>query len=113
MANAGDLATRETVSELVLQPQSVLILGNNVGMTIKDLEVRIDRLVLQATAALKNVQEGAFGGMVLRSEEWAALRASGLAFIESTFGQEHSYYREFEKGMEHTTNLTGNMHLAF
>jgi hypothetical protein len=34
VANAGDLATRETVSELVLQPQSVLILGNNVGMTI-------------------------------------------------------------------------------
>lgn len=35
----------------------------------------------------------------MQAEEYAALRAAGLAFIESTFGREHSYYLEFKRAM--------------
>lgn len=60
-------------------------------MTLKDLQTRIDQLVVQANATLRNASGG-----YLRSGDWAALRAASLAFIESNFGQTHSYYREFD-----------------
>lgn len=66
-------------------------------MTLKDLEDRIDQLVLQAETALKHA--GTFQGSsarVMEPEEWTALRAAGLAFIESVFGRDHSYYGEYK-----------------
>jgi hypothetical protein len=33
----------------------------------------------------------------MKPEEWTGLRAAALAFIESTFGRQHSYYSEFDK----------------
>jgi hypothetical protein len=72
-------------------------------MTLKDLEIRIDQLVAQAEIALRNARATEYsGGPVLQQEEWAGLRAAGLAFIESTFGREHSYYGEFDKRLEST-----------
>lgn len=66
-------------------------------MTLKDLETRIDQLVAQAQTALSNsqVSPGSYSRAMI-PEQWTGLRAAGLAFIESTFGREHSYYREFD-----------------
>jgi hypothetical protein len=66
-------------------------------MTIKDLQTRIDQLVTKAETALANarIKEGS-STPSLQNEDWAGLRAAGLAFIESAFGREHSYYREFD-----------------
>jgi len=67
-------------------------------MTLKDIQTRIDQLVTQADAALKNARPLSPGDSPsLGSEEWAGLRAAALSFIESTFGCEHSYYREFDQ----------------
>jgi hypothetical protein len=69
-------------------------------VTIKDLETRIDQLIAQAEGALRNCHRAQHSSTpVMKSEEWTALRAAGLAFIESTFGRDHSYYREFDQKM--------------
>ena len=65
--------------------------------TIRDVEKRIDELVAQAQMAMNRVRSsGGSNFRALEAEDWAALRAAGLAFIEATFGREHSYYREFD-----------------
>lgn len=65
-------------------------------MNIDDLKIRIDELIRQAQIALRNVRQTQYSmGPVMQAEEWTALRAAGLAFIESTFGCDHSYYKEF------------------
>ncbi len=72
-------------------------------MNIKDLQVRIDQFVAKAEEALSHARPGQHSTTpALPSEEWAALRAAGLAFIEATFGSDHSYYREFDNGLENT-----------
>jgi hypothetical protein len=67
-------------------------------MTLSDLQFRIDQLVAQAQSALSNARiiPGS-NTRAMMAEEWTGLRAAGLAFIESTFGREQSYYREFDK----------------
>ena len=66
-------------------------------MTLKDLQTRIDQLVTKAETALANARSrGDSSTPSLAGEDWASLRAAGLSFIESAFGREHSYYREFD-----------------
>ena len=82
-------------------------------MTLKDLEIRIDQLVAQAETALRNARTTEYsGGPVMQSAEWARLRAAGLAFIESTFGREHSYYREFDTRLVDTWESSGKYALG-
>ena len=86
-------------TEAPWQPTIVRIrYTDSTSMTLKDFETRIDQLVGQAQTALRNarVRPGS-GAASMQPEEWAALRAAGLAFIESAFGREHSYYGEFNK----------------
>jgi hypothetical protein len=67
-------------------------------MNLDDLQIRVDQLIAQAESALKNARRSEYSPTpTMRPEEWTALRASGLAFIESTFGRTHSYYAEFDK----------------
>ena len=75
-------------------------------MTLNDLQTRIDQLVARAETALSNAETAQYSssGPSLRSEDWAGLRAAGLAFIESAFGREHSYYREFDLRFQDTPN---------
>jgi hypothetical protein len=69
-------------------------------MTLSDLQSRIDQLLAQAKQALANARSVAHSsGLYMQTEEYASVRAGGLAFIESTFGREHSYYKEFDRGM--------------
>ncbi len=66
--------------------------------TIKDIEKRIDELVAQAQTAMSRVRSsGGSSFRALESEDWAALRAASLAFVETTFGRDHSYYLEIDK----------------
>ncbi|HKC00834.1 MAG TPA: hypothetical protein VKD23_18775 [Terriglobales bacterium] len=82
-------------------------------MTIKDLERRIDQLVAQAGTALRNSRIGQYSHIpAMEVEEWAALRAAGLAFIESTFGREHSYYIEFDKKARDSWESSGKYALG-
>ena len=68
------------------------------ALTIKDAEKRIDELVAQALTAMSHVRTSVGSSFrALQLDDWAALRAAGLAFIEATFGRDHSYYREFDK----------------
>jgi hypothetical protein len=77
-------------------------------MTLKDLQTQIDKLIAQAEAALKNVHSIQYSSVpVMQTEDWAALRAAGLAFIEATFGREHSYYGEFDRGLPDTYPSSG------
>jgi hypothetical protein len=48
----------------------------------------------------------------LSLEEWAALRAAGLSFIESTFGREQSYFKEFDKRVDDSWESSGKCALA-
>src|SRR5579862_4321004 len=81
-------------------------------MTLKDIETRIDNLVAQAQAALKNCHVGGFGTLTLNSQDFAALRAAGLAFIEYTFGRDHSYYGEFDKKLDNSYEYNGEYALG-
>jgi len=82
-------------------------------MTLKDLETRIDQLVVQAETALRNVRRlETYHAPSLRQEDWAALRAAGLAFIEATFGREHSFYGEFYKGFNNSYESDGKYALG-
>jgi hypothetical protein len=66
-------------------------------MNLNDLQIRIDQLIAQAESALKNARRSPYSATpAMQPEEWTALRAAGLAFIESTFGRKHSYYTEFD-----------------
>ena len=77
-------------------------------MTIRDVEVRIDQLVAQAEAALSHVRCGQYSQTpAMLPEEWAALRAAGLAFIEATFGRDHSYYGEFDQRLPDSYDYHG------
>ena len=80
-------------------------------MTLKDLQVRIDQLVDQARRALVNAPRDREGTHpFLGSEDYAALRAAGLAFIESAFGPQHSYYSEFDRALNDTWRSNGERH---
>jgi hypothetical protein len=82
-------------------------------MTIKDLETRIDQLVAQAELTLKNARTSQYSANpLMKSEEWTALRAAGLAFIESSFGREHSYYSEFDKKLTDAQDYYGKYALG-
>lgn len=70
-------------------------------MTIKDLEVQVDRLVFQAQDAVNKAQtlpHTAFRN--IETEVFGAFRAAALSFIESTFGRDHSYYSEFDQSIK-------------
>ena len=41
-----------------------------------------------------------------------SLKAAGLSFIESTFGRNHSYYREFQEGMRDSYESNGKYALG-
>jgi hypothetical protein len=74
-------------------------------MTLKDLQTRVEQLIAQAETALKNARATQYSGVpVMQAEEWTALRAAGLAFVESTFGRAHSYYEEFEKKVDDSSD---------
>ncbi len=85
-------------------------------MTLKDLENRIDQLVVQAETALKNVRRDydSFSSSTptMLPEEWTKLRAAGLAFIESAFGRGHSYYSEFDKLVDNSYQYNGKYALG-
>jgi hypothetical protein len=82
-------------------------------MTIKDLQIRIDQLVAQAEAALKSARITQYSTTPsMQSEDWASLRAAGLAFIEATFGRGHSYYGEFDKRLNDTSDYHGRYALG-
>lgn len=82
-------------------------------MTIKDLETRIDQLVAQAETTLRNARASQYSpNPLMKSEEWTALRAAGLAFIESSFGREHSYYNEFDKKLTDAQDYYGKYALG-
>lgn len=67
-------------------------------MKLKDIQTRIDGLVSQTEAALRNARASEYSRTpAMSAEEFAELRAAGLSFLESTFGSEHSYYKEFDR----------------
>lgn len=72
-------------------------------MTLEDLVKRADQLVAMASAALANLRDSGYGPSV-PSELFSELRSSSLSFIEAVFGKEHSYYREFDKGVKDTSH---------
>lgn len=49
---------------------------------------------------------------MLEYTQFAALRSAGLAFIESTFGREHSYYNEFDKHVPDNWRSSGEYALG-
>src|SRR5216684_2665363 len=82
-------------------------------MTLKDLETLIDQLVAQAEIALRNARPSQHSSTpAMQAEQWTALRASGLAFIESTFGRGHSYYGEFDKKLSDAWDYHGKYALG-
>jgi hypothetical protein len=82
-------------------------------VTIKDLQTRIDQLIAQAETALSHAQCSRYSTTpALLGEEWAALRAAGLAFVEATFGSDHSYYKEFEHRSRESWDYAGRYTLG-
>lgn len=82
-------------------------------MTINDLKTRIDALISQAEAALKNVRGNQYdSSLAMQGEDWTALRAAGFAFIASTFGRDHSHYSEFDKALETSYDYHGRYALG-
>ncbi len=81
-------------------------------MTIKNLEIRIEQLVAQAKTALSHARREQGSVPAMQPEEGAALRAGALSFIESTFGREHSYYREFDKRVDNYWESDGKYALG-
>jgi hypothetical protein len=81
-------------------------------MKLNEIQIQIDQLVAQAQTALGSCHADGFEMLRLGPQDWGALRAAGLAFIESTFGRDHSYYREFDKKLEHTHESNGKYALG-
>jgi hypothetical protein len=82
-------------------------------VTLKDLEKRIDQLLAQAETALANARRDPYSGsLLMQSADWTALRAAGLSFIESTFGREHSYYKEFDQKVRDSSDYYGRYALG-
>jgi hypothetical protein len=66
-------------------------------LNIKDVQNRIDRLVGIAEQTLSKAQKRYVSlNPEVPHDDWRTLRSLGLAFIESTFGKDHSYYTEFD-----------------
>ena len=74
-------------------------------MTLDDVLKRADHLLELAKAALANMQDKGFGPSV-RSEDFASLRSAALSFIETTYGRDHTYYREFDTKVEDTADFS-------
>jgi hypothetical protein len=82
-------------------------------MMLKDIETRIDQLIAQTETALRNARRSQYTtNTAMSPEEWTGLRAAGLAFIESTFGREHSYYEEFNKRVDNSWDYNGKYALG-
>lgn len=65
-------------------------------MKLEQLATRVTQLVAQADAVLCSERSNEYGPWV-DDGLFAGFRASGLSFIQNLFGDEHPYYRDFDK----------------
>lgn len=64
-------------------------------MNLSDFGKRAEEIVVMAEQVIPTFHGTAYG-VQYDAEKYAAFRAAGLSFLSNTFGEGHSYYKEFE-----------------
>jgi hypothetical protein len=68
-------------------------------MDLADFEKRAAILVNDAAAVLAGTKSDSYANQWVDTEAFAQLRSASLSFLRNTFGVDHSYYKEFDKGV--------------
>ena len=68
-------------------------------MNLTDFATRADGIVALADKVIPTFKVTQYG-IDYDSAAYAAFRSAGLSFLAGTFGEEHSYYREFDQGTQ-------------
>jgi hypothetical protein len=70
-----------------------------------------DYVIAKCTTAITNKRHVEYSGWHLDHGQWTGFRSAGLSFITSVFGQEHTYYKEFETvvGSSYVSNIEGGV----
>jgi predicted nucleotide-binding protein len=63
------------------------------------LIAQLDGLISLADATAKQTYEGAYTQEFVEDERFLQFRSAGLSFLRTVFGEEHPYYREFDKSV--------------
>ena len=71
-------------------------------MRIEQIKDRINELVILADRVISTERSSEFGGSYVQTEIFQEFRASGLSFFRNTFGEQHPFYKEFDKKVSDT-----------
>jgi hypothetical protein len=66
-------------------------------MNLSDFSKRAADIIALANIAIKTFQSKKDGTYNCDQEAYNEFRSSGLSFLSNTFGEQHDYYREFDK----------------
>ena len=71
-------------------------------MDITKLKVRVDELISLSDRVIATSRYAEFSGDIVNNELFQEFRSSTLSFLEKTFGEKHTFYKEFEKKVKDT-----------
>ncbi|TDN35877.1 hypothetical protein E4631_24615 [Hymenobacter sp. UV11] len=66
-------------------------------MNIETVKTRVDELLTLGKNAERSVQQSNFGNVFVNSKGFSEFRAASLSFIKNVFGENHTFYKEFEE----------------
>lgn len=71
-------------------------------MRIEQIKDRINELITLADQVISTNRNSEYGGSYVNTELFQEFRASGLSFFRNTFGEQHPFYKEFDKKVSDT-----------
>lgn len=71
-------------------------------MDLIKLKVRIGELISLADKVISTGRQSEYSGDIVSNELFQEFRSSALSFLEKTFGEKHTYYKEFKEKVKNT-----------
>ncbi len=71
-------------------------------MKIEQVKDRVNELIALADRVISTDRSSEYGGNYVQTEIFQEFRASGLSFFRNTFGEQHPFYKEFERKVSDT-----------
>ena len=71
-------------------------------MDLTKLKIRVDELILLSDKVIATARYSEYSGDLVNNELFQEFRSSSLSFLEKTFGDRHTFYKEFQNKVKDT-----------
>jgi len=75
----------------------LVAMSKQTSMQTKDILLRVDFAISKATTALAHRKHNSMGSDYVDSGMYAGFRSAGLSVISTIFGENHTYFKEFDR----------------